>query len=80
MVQSNCFIELDRGPSTNPIEKMFNIRGLPQNIQGAQNLIRQKLEVNIIVIFIDFKIKYREEVFQVIHMEGRFNALSLSFY
>ncbi|XP_019852926.1 PREDICTED: far upstream element-binding protein 1-like isoform X5 [Amphimedon queenslandica] len=44
MVQSNCHIELDRGPNTNPQEKLFNLRGLPQNIQAAQNLIRQKLE------------------------------------
>ena len=47
MVQSNCHIELDRGPNTNPQEKLFNLRGLPQNIQAAQNLIRQKLEVHV---------------------------------
>ena len=44
MVQSSCHIELDRGPDTNPNEKTFNIRGTPQQIQYAQELIRQKWE------------------------------------
>lgn len=47
MVQSSCHIELDRGPSPNPHEKIFNIRGNPQQIQLAQQLIRQKCDVRV---------------------------------
>lgn len=45
MVQTQCFIELDRGPNPNPHEKIFNIRGQPHQITAAQQMIMQKLDV-----------------------------------
>ncbi|XP_065917318.1 far upstream element-binding protein 3-like isoform X4 [Dysidea avara] len=44
-VQSGCHIELDRGPDMNPNEKIFNIRGAPQAVQAAQNLVWQKCDM-----------------------------------
>ena len=44
-VQSNCHIELYRGDHPNPSEKLFNIRGDPQDIKQAQLLINAKCEM-----------------------------------
>lgn len=43
-VQSGAHVELHRGAQPNGEEKLFNIRGTPQQIQLAQQLIRQKYE------------------------------------
>ena len=43
-VQSGAHVELHRGAQPNPDEKLFNIRGNSQEIQMAQELIRQKYE------------------------------------
>jgi far upstream element-binding protein len=43
-VQSGAHVELHRGAQPNPSEKLFNIRGTPQQIQLAQQLVRQKYE------------------------------------
>lgn len=43
-VQSGAHVELHRGAQPNPEEKLFNVRGTPQQIQLAQQLIRQKYE------------------------------------
>lgn len=43
-VQSGAHVELHRGAQPNSEEKLFNIRGTPQQIQLAQQLIRQKYE------------------------------------
>ena len=44
-IQSGAHIELCRGMQPNPHEKFFNIRGDPQQIQIAQQLIRQKCDM-----------------------------------
>ena len=43
-VQSGAHVELHRGAQPNPNEKLFNVRGTPQQVQVAQQLIRQKYE------------------------------------
>ena len=43
-VQSGAHVELHRGTQPNPDEKLFNVRGNAQQIQLAQQLIRQKYE------------------------------------
>ena len=43
-VQSGAHVELHRGTQPNPDEKLFNVRGNSQQIQLAQQLIRQKYE------------------------------------
>ena len=43
-VQSGAHVELHRGEHPDPEEKLFNVRGTPQQIQLAQQLIRQKYE------------------------------------
>lgn len=43
-VQSGAHVELHRGAQPNPEEKLFNVRGTPQQIQLAQQLIQQKYE------------------------------------
>lgn len=44
-MQSGAHIELHRGDHPDPNEKLFNIRGTPQQIEHAQALIRQKCEM-----------------------------------
>lgn len=43
-VQSGAHVELHRGAQPDPTEKLFNVRGTPQQIQLAQQLIQQKYE------------------------------------
>ncbi len=40
--QSGAHVELDRNPPPNPGEKIFNVRGNPQQIQHAIQLICEK--------------------------------------
>ena len=43
-MQSGAHVELHHGAQPNPNETLFNIRGTPQQVQVAQQLIRQKYE------------------------------------
>ena len=43
-VQSGAHVELHRGDHPDPSEKLFNIRGTPDQIQMAEQLIRQRYE------------------------------------
>ena len=45
MVQSGAYIALDT-KSPDPNEKLFNVKGTPQQIQVAQQLITAKIEVS----------------------------------
>ena len=47
MVQSGAHIELFRGPQPNEHEKLFSVRGTPQQIQLAAQLIRQKVDAMV---------------------------------
>jgi len=40
--QSGAYVELQRGPSANPGEKVFTVRGNPGQIQHAIQLIAEK--------------------------------------
>lgn len=41
--QSGAHVELDRNQQQNPYEKVFILRGTPEQIQQAQELISEKI-------------------------------------
>lgn len=49
--QSGAHVELDRNPPPNMAEKIFNIRGTPQQIQHAIQLICEKTGMQVCTFF-----------------------------